>query len=183
MRIDRVRNQAHAAIELLHTTLRHLNDLHTLAYDRPSAAERLAIRGGERDYALDTHGDPHARDLLRQGMRITDTTCADLARWAHDIAAYLNDGERTHRRTTPTATATDVNDALDAQARRRQRGDYTPQRTAPQPTDTLLAELRELRRQLTERDAELSALRAENDKLTALIPPAEPRYIGPRPER
>jgi hypothetical protein len=149
VRIDRVRNQIAAVRTLLDSAEEHLDDLHVLAYDRQTAVDRQRVAGGEPNYVLiDTHGDRRARDLLRDGMKLTDSTCANLAAWCYEIRTYLADGQLGSRRTPQMVSADEMIDALTAQRRRKERGEYVPKRTYPQNVDALLELVASLEKQL-----------------------------------
>lgn len=135
IRIDTFRNKLAATRALLDKVEDHLVDLHTLAYSRHAAQQADKVRGGQRDYALDTHGDPKARELWgRLTLKVMDAT-EDLAVAAHDTLGYLTRGPSpaTRRDTTADITSDELIEALEAQARRRQAGEYTPTATAIQP--------------------------------------------------
>jgi hypothetical protein len=134
LRIDTFRRQLAGTIGLLELVRSQLDDLHALAYDRPRAAAEAPVRGGTRDYALDTHGDARARDLWKTlALRVTDAT-EDLTVVLHDTAGYLSAGSSGARRDrTADAPAGEIHAAIAAQARRRARGDYTPAATVAQP--------------------------------------------------
>lgn len=133
-RIDSVRSEIREAMDLLIVLGDQLDDLHVLAYNRHRAAHEAKVRGGSRDYALDNHGDLTARRLYSDVAKQLHTTISDLTASIKDIRGYLTSGGGTTRR-DPTADATvdDVLEALDAQARRRQRGEYQPARLVDQP--------------------------------------------------
>lgn len=134
-RIDTTRNQLTATRTLLGTAEETIEDLHALAYDRQTAAERQAVKGGERDYALDTHGDPRARQAYAGLAEATSQACSIIAIACDDAARVLNEGgqvDTTRGRGTPIPTE-DLAQQLALQARRAARGDYTPVRTRPQP--------------------------------------------------
>lgn len=133
-RIDTVRNRADATRQLLGTIIDELDDLHVLAYDRVTAARELAVKGGERDWALDTHGDPRARAAYRQLAESTIGACTNLAEASHNAIALLRASNPGDTPRTRRIIATDeLIEALCAQARRDERHDYTPHRAQPQP--------------------------------------------------
>lgn len=133
-RIDAVRNEIRHAIELLHLLGDQLDDLHVLAYDRHHAAAEAKVRGGSRDYALDNHGDKQARDLYAQVARDLRHTISGLTGSIKGVRGYLTAGSGGGRRdATADATADEVIAALDAQRRRRARGEYEPALLATQP--------------------------------------------------
>ncbi len=149
LRIDKLRNQFTATHGRLQLAEAEIEDLYVLAYDRPAAKEQR-VNGGERDYALDTHGDPRARQLLRDGASILDATMADISAWCDAVRAFMADGEIAARRKPFTVTANETADAIAAQSRRRRRGEYTPRRTYPQNVDQIIAENRQLRKRIEE---------------------------------
>lgn len=134
-RIDSMRNRLTATRTLLGNALEFIEDLHALAYDRATAAERQTVRGGERDWALDTHGDPRARRAYTALAEAASSACSNLAIAADDASRILTEGgqvDTTRGRGTPIPTE-DLAQQLALQARRAARGDYTPVRTRPQP--------------------------------------------------
>lgn len=134
-RIDTLRNRLTATVTLLGQALQGIEDLHVLAYDRQAAGDRLAIRGGERDYALDTHGDPRAREALVALSEASMKSCDLIAVAAHDVVVLLNEGDTVDAQ-RGRGQAIDVEDfaeELENQARRSARGEYTPDRVRPQP--------------------------------------------------
>jgi hypothetical protein len=131
-RIDSLRSQLAATIDLLQTVGEELEDLHALAYDRPRLAQERT-NGGMRDYALDTHGDPRARDAYRALGGASTKACESLAIAAHETIRLLREGTPTGIRTRRHATAAEIATAIAAQGRRIARGEYTPIRRLPQP--------------------------------------------------
>lgn len=133
-RIDTVRSDIRQAIELLHFLGDQLDDLHVLAYNRHRASERVKVRGGSVDYALDTHGDKRARDLYAQVAKDVLSAVDKLTGSIKGVRGYLTSGAGTIRRdATADCTHDEVIAALDAQRRRRQRGEYQPAPLVDQP--------------------------------------------------
>lgn len=133
-RIDSTRNRLEATIRLLETARSDLDVLHALAYERHTARREAVVAGGARDYALDTHGDPRARGAYKQLSLACHDTCDILAEAAHDAIALLREGDNDgRRRGGPAMTTVDLAVALDAQARRAARGEFTPRPSVPQP--------------------------------------------------
>lgn len=133
-RIDSTRNRLDATTRLLETARSDLDVLHALAYERHTARREAVVAGGARDYALDTHGDPRARGAYKQLSLACHDTCDILAEAAHDAIALLREGDGHGRRRGGAAlTAVDMAVALDAQARRAARGEFTPRSSVPQP--------------------------------------------------
>ncbi len=133
VRIDTVRRSMAAARELLDLLERDLDDLHALAYDRPRGGDRPNVRGGARDYALDRHGDPKARALLRTVSATLDANLTNLVSALLDARAYLREGEVGRRVPVRRVSSTELSALIAAQHRRRARGEYVPNRTYPQP--------------------------------------------------
>lgn len=138
LRVDTFRSQVAAAAELLRLVGEHLDDLHVLAYDRPKAAEVQRVAGGSRDYALDTHGSAAARDLWREAAAAVIDTTEDLAEVCHRVLTWLRTGDRPTERRDRSADVTlaELSAAIDAQKRRRARGDYSPVASEQQPATT-----------------------------------------------
>jgi hypothetical protein len=126
-RIDSIRNSITTTTTLLAQTRTILDDLYVLAYDRPKAALAERSSGGARDYALDTHGDPIARNRLNDLKRALDAATIAVDYACNEAIAHLNPPSEPNPRTIArTATALDVHDAHDARQRRITRGEYTP---------------------------------------------------------
>jgi hypothetical protein len=165
-RIDTMRNRLAATRELLAMAERQLETLHVLAYERARAASDAKVNGGARDYALDTHGDPKAReayqrlgDVIVGGPGVVGV--CDLLAWAaHDMIRILQVGERTSRNPSQRVTALELAEAIEAQSNRIARGEYTPVRTEEQPgrkkVNRAVADLREERDRLATRNERLT---------------------------
>lgn len=174
-RIDTLRNQLAATTRLLELVNAGLHTLHTLAYDR-TAADEIRVRGGQPDYALDTNGDPRARDAYRHLARAIDDTCVRLTFATHEAINILNAGGSPglNRQHPATVTVVEHARAIEAQARRIRNGGFNPGRTLPQPKehaadrvlihelDTLKRRNTKLERQLQSRDRRIADL---NDRL------------------
>src|SRR5690606_13239230 len=174
---DTVRNRITATRQVLAAIHDELEDLHVLAYDRRAAAAEAPVRGGQRDWALDTHGDPHARSAYRLLAEATIGACAQLAEASHNAIRILRDHQPGDTpRTRRLITTDELVTALAAQARRQtNRTSYQPTRAIPQPEYAEV--LRAAERIIRERDR----LAAENDKLRARLALYEPD--GERPRR
>ena len=146
-----------------------LEDLHVLAYDRQAAAE-ATVRGGQRDWALDTHGNPHARTAYRQLAEATINACAQLAEASHNAIRILRDHQPGDTpRTRRLITTDELVTALAAQTRRQtNRTSYQAIPAVPQPEHAEV--LRAAERIIRERDR----LAAEVDKLRARLAIYEP---------
>ncbi len=132
-RIDTMRRRLQATIDLLMTVSEELEDLNVLAYDRRAAADDIKVSGGERDYALDTNGDPRARDAYRQ-LSMAQADMFDIAAEAtHDVLTVLRSGERSAPRGPRLIRALELAEAIGLQAKRAAAGDYTPVRRELQP--------------------------------------------------
>lgn len=159
VRIDTLRNRVNATIDLLKLLAAQLEDLHVLAYERNVArVEMERVQGGDRDYALDTHGDPRARDAFRALNTTTMSAAEWIATATHDALRLLTEG-KPPTSGTRKATAVEVGHALVAQSRRVQRGEYTPYRGFPQPGI----------------DTSLKATEQENERLTREVKKLEKR--------
>lgn len=157
-RIDTVRNTLAGARELLEMMGDELDDLHVLAYDRPTTAAEAKVKGGSKDYYLDTHGDPKARDAYRTLASAAIDTCNRIEYAINGALKTLREGN------TPTATRrgvqlVELGELIAARSRRIQQGEYTPVRRGPQPD-----EKRAVHELLGKRDATISELRAELDQ-------------------
>lgn len=170
-RIDTVRNRITTTRQVLATIHDELEDLHVLAYDRrAAAAEAPPVRGGQRDWALDTHGNPHARSAYRLLADATLSACAQLAEASHNAIRVLRDHQPGDTpRTRRLITTDELVTALAAQTRRQtNRTSYQPARAIPQPEHAEV--LRAAERIIRERDR----LAAEVDKLRARLAIYEP---------
>jgi len=171
-RIDTLRNQLHASQTMLGKVGATLDTLHHLAYDRATASEELRVKGGQPDYALDNHGDPKARKAYADLAYLVDHLCQQVATKVHPALAIITEAEDTTNRRHPYAiTAREHAEALDAQARRIQRGEFNPGRTETQPQvakarktlagkiTALEADVKRERRRADRAEAELARLR------------------------
>ena len=169
-RIDTVRNRITTTRDLLTAIHNELEDLHVLAYDRRAAAAEAPVRGGQPDWALDTHGNPHARAAYRQIAEAALNACAQLAEASHNAIRILRDHHPGDTpRTRRLITTDELVTALAAQTRRRtNRTSYQAVPAIPQPEHAEV--LRAAERIIRERDR----LAAENDKLRARLALYEP---------
>lgn len=146
--IRSVHNRLDATTQLLDLVRTQLDELHALGNDRPRAAERLNVLGGSRDYALDSHGDPRARELYRQ-VALELLALIELTTVAsHTMHSWLRTGEidTTTRRGTQIVTGDEFLEALAAQSRRIDRGESdTP--LVDQPTHKRATDITALQRQ------------------------------------
>lgn len=166
-RIDTTRNRLAATRELLGDVEKEIEDLHTLAYDRQVAKDDVAVSGGQRDYALDTHGDPRARDAYRTLANTVSDVCDQLAEAAHDVIVLLREGDTPgHPRGRRRIDTEELAQQLEHQAVRIANGDYTPHRIRPQPE---AAETRKVldrvRRERDQARADVERLKAELARL------------------
>lgn len=133
-RIDTFRNLIASLVDKLQELDPDIADLHDLAYNRHRAANEAKVKGGTRDYALDTHGDLRARDLYTK----TAARLVGLGREAEkdlkDIRRYLNATDRAIRLDhTADVTATEFDQAHNARTRRLARGERHPHLLVSQP--------------------------------------------------
>jgi len=177
VRVDSLRNTLAATIGLLEAVGQEAEDLHVLAYDRKTAAEEAHVAGGSRDYALDTHGDPRAREAFRdlgdQAVKACQILGASAER-ANRLLRASDDGERLAGKRTTAAVV--LADAIAAQARRIADGTFVPVRRLPQPDQgkawsTLVKSKEHL-------DDENRRLRNENDRLRAEVERLRRRRAG-----
>lgn len=171
-----VRRKIAAARELLALVDQHIETVHALAYDRKMAADRLAVEGGPHDYALDTNGDPRARELYTQAALQTTDLIELLTIPAHAIVRFMKGdtrtpGTTTRRPTAATCTADEVAEAIARQQLRIANGESEPP-TEPQPqvkARTLVeitTELTNLRHAVAKTHPRLT--KAERGRLTTL---------------
>ena len=113
-----------------HLVSAELDDLIGLAYES-TVSDSVQVSGGD---VVDLHavGDQRARTAL-----------AGIDKHAHPLLEHLNNAMHLLHATGPQDAPTprtrrqisrkEHGEAIDAQARRKARGDYTPHRTLPQP--------------------------------------------------
>ena len=113
-----------------HLVAAELDDLIGLAYES-TVSDSVQVAGGD---VVDLHavGDQRARTAL-----------AGIDKHAHPLLEHLNNAIQLLHATGPQDAPTprtrrqisrkEHGEAIDAQARRKARGDYTPHRTLPQP--------------------------------------------------
>jgi hypothetical protein len=162
-RVDSTRNRLAATATLLADVQPHLEDLHALAYDR-AVARREAVNGGSRDYALDTHGDPRARQAYKHLALATVDACEILAEAAHDAIRLLKAGDHDHTKSKDQISEEDLALALAAKATRIARGEVESIPRNAQPKADMTA--RVLQRVIAERDQ----LQRQVDRLQRLVP-------------
>lgn len=117
-----------------------LEDLYSIAYDRKVGSSERVRRIRETWY-LDEIGEPAARELLDELVDSVDAALIQLitALRAVDRRLTVGDDADTSMRGTLLGGGADNNPAkehgrlIKAQQRRKQRGEYTPVRTATQP--------------------------------------------------
>jgi len=111
-----------------HLVASQLADLQALAYDA-AVNDRPRVSGGE---VIDLHvvGDDRARTALAA----IDAKTGPLLEHLTNAIRLLHAGtDEPAPRTRRQVTKAEHIDALQAQERRRRRGEYTPTRTQPQP--------------------------------------------------
>lgn len=134
-RIDTVRREVKDAIDLLGYLAANLEDLHELAYTRRRSGTTDRVRGGDRDYALDNHGNPKARELYDKVARLVLDMADDVVDLQRDVRAFLTSHDETDRPIRSLAasvSADEVVDAMRARRRRVARGEYEPHPIAKQ---------------------------------------------------
>lgn len=161
VRIDTFRNQLAGCRALLENVEKEAEDLQWLGYERQAAKEGERVKGGGRDFALDTHGDKRARDAYRELADVVLESVESIAESAHDALRFLRVSGVGTRRTPRQVSALELAEQIGNQARRIGRGEYTPVRRHPQPdTNAALVGLRgEAQRLSSERDVAREAVR------------------------
>lgn len=133
-RIDMVRRDIKDAIAGLQYLADNLEDVHTLAYNRHKAGQQDKVRGGSRDYALDTHGDPIARGLYEDTWRTATKLIDETLDLTVDLRSFLTGGKGGSRNDrTADCGADEVIAQIEHRRRRRLRGEYEPNLIAKQP--------------------------------------------------
>lgn len=134
-RIDTFRNTLDAVSELIAELRPDIEDVYELAHNRPKAAAEARVSGGSRDYALDTHGDMHARELYTK----VAAEMVGLARGAEKsmraLRRYLNrdDGRPLRLDGSADVSAEEFAQARYARQRRTSRGEHHPHVVVAQP--------------------------------------------------
>lgn len=134
-RIDTFRNVLDSVQTLLCELRPNIEDIHTLAYDRPKAEMQSRVAGGTRDYALDTHGDMRARTLyIEVAARLVGLGRAaeqDLKQ----LRRFLNQdgGPPLRRDGSADVDAVEFTQAAYARERRLARQEHHPHRLVAQP--------------------------------------------------
>lgn len=142
-RIDTMRREISEAIDLLTQTAAHLDDLHDLAYTAHRSGDNE--RSGTRtEWFLDDTGSPRAKELLRNvstaiyelvnGRRLDDEHLPGLRAHLTEVTSFLTQGQGGSRKDkTADATTEEILSALEAQRRRRTRGEFSPRPLVAQP--------------------------------------------------
>ena len=158
-RIDTLRQQIAHAQHVLTLVERELDTLHALAYERPTTDSPERTSGAMPDWALDWNGDAVARAALRTLMDHTAKAAKTITVGADEAMSAIRDRTPAHvdnTRHRARIVVTEFLEVLDAAERRRERGEYTPNRIAHQPvvagTEAVLR-------------AQLKAAVKENDRL------------------
>lgn len=172
IRIDTLRNQLAATRTLLEQVGLHVADLHAVAYERHQGSNEPRVRGGERDYSLDNHGSPKAREAFRKLGEQVSSSCQDIAGSLHEAAVILKGDDRGRGASRRLISAAEHTEALAHQAERASRGEGV-ERWLPQPG-----------RDAALRDIERRAKRAEKarDRLQARLDKALHRLAIANPE-
>lgn len=107
-----------------------LDDLLVLAYENTGAGDRVQVAGGD---VIDLHsvGDQRARTALNG---INKHAAPLLEHLDNAIRLLHATGPNDAPRTRQKISKAEHQEALDAQERRKARGEYTPHRIVPQPT-------------------------------------------------
>lgn len=171
-RIDNLRRSLDGTVRLLGITAKGVATLHELAYDR-RVADEVRVRGGQPDYALDTNGDPAARAAYKTLALAVDTVCVQLVKAAQDSLKVLNEGSSAGRNRQHPAyvTVAEHAEAIAAQARRVERGEFDAGRTLPQPGSArVVGHLRRQVDQLQSRNAQLTrTIKEESERITSVL--------------
>lgn len=116
----------------------HLSDVHGLAFERATAGERVGGKAHVEGYAHTSTGDARAKDAVRrlehallEVVRAT-TACTNLLADG-DVDEQLR-GTMLGDSATGHHAAGELARLVDAQDRRRRRGEYVPARLEQQPT-------------------------------------------------
>jgi hypothetical protein len=132
-RLDTLRHTALDTIKLLRMVYEEAEDLHVLAYDRPSAVEEAKVSGGSPNYALDTHGDLDARKAYKELWDRLDGTCIALNEASNKALNTLRAGRAPAKKGPRHLRLLELSEAIAHQAARTLAGDYTPVRRGLQP--------------------------------------------------
>lgn len=171
-RIDTLRNRLAATRSLLAMVEDELGDLNVLAYDRARVA-RERVDGGERDWALDTHGDPRARDAYREIGLAAVHALEVLADSHHAALKLLRSGTLNGRSPRYMVNSEELAQVLEAQARRVARDEYTPTARETQPNQAHAEEA--VARLIRERDRYKALAERFEKRLTRYEPPPNGR--------
>lgn len=177
-RIEQIRNRANASVDLVRLVVTHLDTLRDIAYDRTKAAQwRDRVKGGDRDFALDTNGDMEARRLYHQVAHELLDLLDDSTTICHDVATFMRDGKlhTGRRRTGADITADELAVVLEVQRRRIANGESsTP--AEEQPTSTK-------RQTVADLIAQLAAARGVIAKIHPRLTKAERSRLTPREQQ
>lgn len=135
VRIDTIRRDIAAAIDMLEKTSAELDTLHDMAYTRPSRTDLERVRGGMPDYSLDRYGDPEARHALQVISAHVLKACRTIEDGTTMALRSIRD-RRPEADNTITRTQIQVQEyleLLEAVEKRRARGEYAPHMVHPQP--------------------------------------------------
>lgn len=172
-RIDTVHARFTACRSLMDSTATGIDLLHALAYSRHnSSADEPKVKGGSRDYALDTHGDPKARAAYKTLAEASFTAIEQLTIGCHNALRALNgdaaiDDNGTRRMHPATVNLLELKIAIDAQKRRIAQGETNPARQFPQPKASKADNAHQL--EVQKLRLELRKANAENDRLKARL--------------
>lgn len=133
-RIDTFRREVRDAGDLLRFLAQNVDTLHDLAYSRHRNPTADRVRGGQRDYALDTHGDPKARELYADSAKTVLALVDRLVTVEAEVRSFLTAGTAGGSVDLNAGTSTDeVVRQIAARRRRVARGEYEPHPIAKQP--------------------------------------------------
>lgn len=155
-RLDTMRNRIAATRDLLTMIGEELEDLHVLAYDRPSAVDEAKVAGGSANYYLDTHGDKRARDAYRNLWTSLDNICTTIDGASNIALNLLRKGDTPTNQGPRTVHLSELGDLIAAQARRAKSDGYSPVRRGPQPDEAKAMDARG-----KDRDDEIRTLKSD----------------------
>lgn len=138
--VDDLRRHLDTIIRAAHRLRPHLPDLHSIGWEPatpdPDTTGVDADRRGKTDWAPRA-GDPRARRLLDHIATVTERAASDLA-GAAGVMDRLLGADRpiwTPQSRGLLVSRSDLEEARDAQSRRKVRGEYSPVPLVDQPGD------------------------------------------------
>lgn len=129
--VERLRWQLTAGSEAAVRLCAHLEDLHSLAWEK-HVGDFEHVNGGAEHPGVETVGDQRARTLWAR-LCATATDLDTLLPLERAVANYFSAGPSPEGSSHPLVSKGDWNQQVKARARRAARGDYTPIRIEQQP--------------------------------------------------